>query len=113
MRALADEYGFILACPDGRKTSWWYDSPVDSSLRHKDTFGAVGNVHGGVDVTKWPNNWDLRLRLGERDANLEIWTALAPFLSCRNTAGLKSRGRNDENWVREELTRMVGTEWYG
>ena len=117
MQTLADEYGYILACPDGRKTSWWYDSPVDPTMRyetfvvseflpwidkhystqadrdhraltgtsmgghgscylamrHKDLFGVVGNVHGGVDVAKWPNNWDIKLRLGERDQNMQVW----------------------------------------
>ena len=159
MRALADEYGFILACPDGRKTSWWYDSPVDPSMRyetfvakefvawvdahyatipekggraltgtsmgghgscwlamrHKDTFGAVGNVHGGVDVTKWPNNWDIRLRLGERDANRETWVRHSVLdaaktlkdgeLALMTVVGTSDFFLNDNRALHELLTR--------
>ena len=159
MRTLADEYGFILACPDGLKTSWWYDSPVDPNMRyetfvsgefvtwvdahyatvpdrghraltgtsmgghgscwlavrHKETFGAVGNVHGGVDVTKWPNNWDLKLRLGERDANPEIWTAHSVLdaakslkdgeLALLTVVGTSDFFLNDNRALHELLTR--------
>ncbi len=33
MQLLADEYEQIIVCPDGNTTSWYFDSPVDSSSR--------------------------------------------------------------------------------
>lgn len=32
---LADEYGVIIVCPDGGKTSWYFDSPIDSSYQYE------------------------------------------------------------------------------
>ena len=30
-----DQYGFVAACPDGDKLSWWMDSPVDQACRYE------------------------------------------------------------------------------
>lgn len=35
VRGCADEYGIIVACPDGGKTSWWLDSPVDPKMKYE------------------------------------------------------------------------------
>jgi S-formylglutathione hydrolase FrmB len=32
---LADEYDVIIVCPDGNVTSWYFDSPVDSTYRYE------------------------------------------------------------------------------
>lgn len=32
---LSDQYGFIAVCPDGAKTSWWIDSPVDPNMKYE------------------------------------------------------------------------------
>ena len=32
---LADQYGFILVCADGGKTSWWFDSPIDPTYKYE------------------------------------------------------------------------------
>ena len=32
---LADKYGFIAVCPDGAKTSWWLDSPVNPKMMYE------------------------------------------------------------------------------
>ena len=117
MPGLADMCGAIVVCADGGKTSWWFDSPVDSSFRyethvtkelvpwidahcrtfaergkrtimgasmgghgacwigfrHKNLFGAVGVVMGGVDLWGFPENWDIAKRLGPRDEFPERW----------------------------------------
>ena len=31
----ADQYNLIIACPDGGKTSWYFDSPVDKTHRYE------------------------------------------------------------------------------
>ena len=36
VEALADTYGIIMVCPDGGRTSWYFDSPIDPSYQdHK------------------------------------------------------------------------------
>jgi len=114
---VADEQKWILVMPDGGKTSWWWDSPVDPTwkyetfavdelvpyvdahlptdarrerrvimggsmgghgacwlgFRHKDLFGAVGNIYGGVDVRAYGGNWDTAKRLGPLKGREDIW----------------------------------------
>lgn len=31
----ADQYHIIIVCPDGGNTSWYFDSPIDSSMRYE------------------------------------------------------------------------------
>ncbi|MDQ6609619.1 MAG: alpha/beta hydrolase-fold protein [Bacteroidota bacterium] len=35
LKAYADEYKVILVCPDGEFGSWYFDSPVDSTMRYE------------------------------------------------------------------------------
>lgn len=35
MSDYSDKYNFIIFCPDGGSTSWYFDSPVDSSMRYE------------------------------------------------------------------------------
>jgi len=35
IKAYADTYNMIIVCPDGSKTSWYFDSPVDPSMRYE------------------------------------------------------------------------------
>lgn len=114
---MADRYQTIVVVPDGGKTSWWLDSPIDPKyqyetfvikeliphidqnyqtlaqrekraitggsmgghgacylgFRHKDLFGAVGNIFGGVDLRPFPNNWDIKHRIGAIEQNPENW----------------------------------------
>ena len=43
------------------------------AIRHQDVFGAVGSTSGGLDIRPFPNNWNMKKYLGERDENLEVW----------------------------------------
>ena len=43
------------------------------AMRHQDIFGAAGSMSGGVDFTPFPNNWDLKKRLGSFDKHPENW----------------------------------------
>ena len=114
---LVERYGFVAVAPDGGKTSWWLDSPIDPKyqyetfvidelvpyvdshydviasrsgrgimggsmgghgacylgMRHKDLFGVIGNIYGGVDLVPWSGRWDIDKRLGPRDANIARW----------------------------------------
>jgi len=46
---LVDQYNVIAVCPDGARTSWWLDSPVDPSMKYE-TFAAKELV-AHVDTT--------------------------------------------------------------
>ena len=117
IRELVDRYGFIAIAPDGGKTSWWLDSPIDPTyqyetfvvaellkfadanfrtiadrksrgimggsmgghgacylgMRHKDLFGVIGNIYGGVDLTQRVSQWDIKERLGPYPENMARW----------------------------------------
>lgn len=112
-----DEFHMIIVCPDGGFSSWYFDSPVDSSMRyetfmtqelvpvidtlyhtiadrahrgicglsmgghgalylairHPDEFGAAASISGGVDIRPFPNNWDIKKRLGDLKTHRENW----------------------------------------
>ena len=114
---LADQYQVVMVFPDGGKTSWWLDSPLDPTyqyetfvakelvafmdrsyrtepkrekraivggsmgghgacfigIRNKSVFGAVGNIFGGVDLRPFPDNWDIKLRIGSIQEHPENW----------------------------------------
>ena len=113
---LADKYGIIFVMPDG-KNSWYWDSPVDSTmrmesfitmdlipiidskyntipnpekraisglsmgghgamwlaLRHPELWKNVGSTSGGLDIRPFPENWDMKYRLGDKNENEELW----------------------------------------
>ncbi|MCG9793092.1 alpha/beta hydrolase [Flavobacterium algicola] len=35
IRAYADQYNVIIVCPDGNKTSWYFDSPIDKKMQYE------------------------------------------------------------------------------
>jgi S-formylglutathione hydrolase FrmB len=35
LKEMADQYQLIIVCPDGAKSSWYFDSPIDSSYRYE------------------------------------------------------------------------------
>lgn len=35
IKSIADQYNFIIVCPDGNISSWYYDSPMDSTWRYE------------------------------------------------------------------------------
>ena len=35
LKQYADNYRMVIVCPDGEFGSWYYDSPVDSSMRYE------------------------------------------------------------------------------
>ena len=117
IEALADEYGVIVVCPDGGRTSWYFDSPVDPSyqydtfvakecvayvdkhyrtradrfsralcgnsmgghgslvlaIRNRDAFSIAVPLSGGVDIRPFPDNWDIKKRLGSIETHAENW----------------------------------------
>lgn len=43
------------------------------SFRHQDVFGAAGSMSGGVDIRPFPENWDIKKRLGTITEFPENW----------------------------------------
>lgn len=43
------------------------------AMRHPDIFGNVGSMSGGVDIRPFPKSWKMKDRLGEYDANKDVW----------------------------------------
>ncbi len=39
IQQLADEYQLMIVCPDGASTSWYFDSPIDSTFRYETFVG--------------------------------------------------------------------------
>jgi len=42
-------------------------------IRHKDFFGAIGSMSGGVDIRPFPNNWDIKKTLGDYATHPDNW----------------------------------------
>ena len=117
IQAYANLYDLIIVCPDGGYTSWYFDSPIDPTMkyetyvaeelvtavdkqyrtfsnkenraitglsmgghgafyltfRNQGVFGAAGSMSGGVDIRPYPNNWDIKKRLGNYPENQQMW----------------------------------------
>jgi len=43
------------------------------AIRHQDVFGAAGSQSGGVDITPFPENWNMKSYLGEKSKYPERW----------------------------------------
>ena len=43
------------------------------SIKHQDIFGAAGSMSGGVDFRPFPDNWDIKKRLGTITEFPENW----------------------------------------
>lgn len=117
LKNAVDEYHLIIVCPDGGFSSWYFDSPIDSTIRyetfmikelvpeidaryktipdrehraicglsmgghgalylairHPHEFGATGSISGGVDILPFPDNWDIKKRLGDQKTHKANW----------------------------------------
>jgi S-formylglutathione hydrolase FrmB len=43
------------------------------AFKHQDVFGVAGSMSGGVDIRPYPNNWDIKKRLGTYPENKALW----------------------------------------
>lgn len=117
IKKYANDSNIIIVCPDGGFTSWYFDSPIDNTMKYEtyvakelieavdkkyktipnkdgraitglsmgghgglylgfknqDVFGAAGSMSGGVDIRPFPNNWDIKKRLGSYPEHKENW----------------------------------------
>ncbi|WP_425636600.1 alpha/beta hydrolase [Algoriphagus yeomjeoni] len=49
------------------------------ALRHQDTYGTAGSLSGGVDISPFPENWEMKKYLGTKAANPERWEEYSVF----------------------------------
>ena len=54
------------------------------AFRHKDLFGAAGNVFGGVDLRPFANSWDIKKRLGTIEENPKRWEENSVITLAKN-----------------------------
>lgn len=43
------------------------------AIRHPDKFGAAASISGGVDILPFPDNWDIKKRLGDLKTHRKNW----------------------------------------
>ena len=53
-------------------------------IRHKDTFGAVGNIFGGVDLRPFPENWNIKNVIGDQREHPERWETYSVYHQAKN-----------------------------
>ncbi len=73
-----DSHYATIPCREARATtgnSMGGHGAMWNAIRHQDVFGAAGAMSGGVDIRPFPDNWDMKKRLGEKEQNQENWEA--------------------------------------
>ncbi|MDD2474552.1 MAG: alpha/beta hydrolase family protein [Dysgonamonadaceae bacterium] len=75
---MADQYNFIIVCPDGNKTSWYYDSPMDSTSRYE--------TYVAKELVEWidKNYTTIPSRKGRAITGLSMGGHGGLFLAFRN-----------------------------
>jgi S-formylglutathione hydrolase FrmB len=126
LQQYSDQYNFILVCSDGGNTSWYFDSPVDMSIRYE-TYVAkelVGFVDGRYrTLAEKRGRAIMGLSMGGHGAlylalrNPGIWGAagstsggldIRPFPNNWDLAKrLGSYATHPENWEKNTVINMV------
>lgn len=86
IKAYADLYNVILVCPDGDKTSWYFDSPVDEKMQYETYVSKelIAEVDSNYNTIRKPENRAITgysmgghgaLYLGMRHP--DVWGAMA------------------------------------
>ena len=108
MRDAADVYQTIIVCPDGAFSSWYWDSPVDPSMRYE--------TYVSSELVSWVDNRykTVRSRTGRGITGLSMGGHGALYLAFKHqdvfgTAGSMSRGVDirpfPNNW---EMAKRLG-----
>jgi len=68
--------------------------------RHTNVFGACGSMSGGVDISQFPDKWNIHKRLGAYDTNKQRWiehsvVSLVPTLKSGAQAIIIDDGSED------------------
>lgn len=74
--AFMDQQYRTVATPAGRAItglSMGGHGALFLAFRHQDVFGAAGSMSGGVDLRPFPNNWNIRDRIGTQREHPDRW----------------------------------------
>jgi S-formylglutathione hydrolase FrmB len=105
----ADQYNLIIACPDGNKTSWYFDSPVDKEWKYE--------TYVSSELIKWvdKNYKTIKNRSGRAITGLSMGGHGGLYLAFKHqdifgAAGSMSGGVDfrpfPNNW---DLAKRLGT----
>lgn len=109
IKTLADNYGFMIVCPDGQYSSWYFDSPVDSTWKYE--------TYISKELTAWVDTHykTIRTSSGRAITGLSMGGHGALYLAFRHqdvfgAAGSMSGGVDirpfPNNW---DLSKRLGT----
>jgi S-formylglutathione hydrolase FrmB len=129
LQKLANEYQFLIVCPDGFYNSWYIDQPlkpqvqyekfftedllgsflrtyrVDESelfitgmsmgghgamtlfLKNPDMFLSAGSTSGILDITAFPERWEIKRGLGKLENNIARWKKHSAYHLLDNLKG--------------------------
>lgn len=60
-------------------------------LKHPELYGQCGSMSGGVNIVPFPNNWKIKLRLGEYEENKELWESYSVINIAKNLESTNQR----------------------
>lgn len=109
-KALADKHQFIIVCPDGGFSSWYYDSPIDSAVKYE--------TYVAKELTAWvdKNYKTVAKREGRAISGLSMGGHGGLYLGFRNqdvygACGSMSGGLDirpfPNNW---DISKRLGTQ---
>ncbi|HVW61797.1 MAG TPA: GH92 family glycosyl hydrolase, partial [Puia sp.] len=109
LKEYADRWGVLIVCPDGGFSSWYFDSPVDSTMRYE--------KYVGSELVNWVDSHyrTIASRQGRAITGLSMGGHGALFLAFRHqdvfgAAGSMSGGVDlrpfPKNW---DISRRLGT----
>lgn len=122
----ADLYNLIIVCPDGGKTSWYFDSPIDEKMQYEtyisneliavidETYNTIATKNGrAISGLSMGGHGALYLAFKHQD----IWSAagsmsggldIRPFPNNWQIADrLGNYAENKENWENNSVINMV------
>lgn len=76
LTAYIDKSYRTISSPDGRAITGFSmggHGGLWLGINNPDVFGACGSMSGGVDIRPFPNNWNMKDRLGIYSQNKNIW----------------------------------------
>ncbi|MEN6626156.1 MAG: alpha/beta hydrolase family protein [Candidatus Sumerlaeia bacterium] len=56
------------------------------SIRHPDVFGVAVGFSGGYDLTPFPKNWDIAMRIGAYKSHKKLWKELSVVTQAKKLA---------------------------
>lgn len=126
IKTYADLYNVIIVCPDGNKTSWYFDSPVDETMKYETYVSKelVSEIDKSYNTLATKNNRGIAgLSMGGHGAlylafrNQDIWGVagsmsggvdIRPFpLRWDISKRLGTYSENPDNWEKNTVINLV------